>query len=89
MTRWLAAGWVDTFRVRHPGEAGHYTWWRQWGGARAKQCRLAHRLRARLAPRQQTNQPCIYLAQCWPARIIAPWVSISYNGPLGQTGMEA
>ena len=35
MTRWLAAGWVDTFRVRHPGEAGHYTWWRQWGGARA------------------------------------------------------
>jgi exodeoxyribonuclease-3 len=34
MTRWIAAGWIDTFRVRHPGEAGHYTWWRQWGGAR-------------------------------------------------------
>jgi exodeoxyribonuclease-3 len=32
--RWIAAGWVDVFRKRHPGEAGHYTWWRQWGGAR-------------------------------------------------------
>ena len=32
--RWLDAGWVDVFRVRHPGEPGHYTWWRQWGGAR-------------------------------------------------------
>ncbi len=36
MTRWIDAGWVDTFRARHPGEAGHYTWWRQWGGAREK-----------------------------------------------------
>ncbi|MBX3705831.1 MAG: exodeoxyribonuclease III [Pseudomonadales bacterium] len=35
-SRWLAAGWVDTFRARHPGAAGHYTWWRQWGDARAK-----------------------------------------------------
>ena len=34
LTRWIDAGWVDTFRARHPGEAGHYTWWRQWGGAR-------------------------------------------------------
>jgi exodeoxyribonuclease-3 len=34
--RWLAAGWVDAFRVRHPGESGHYTWWKQWGGAREK-----------------------------------------------------
>ncbi len=34
--RWLAAGWVDTFRARHPGEADHYTWWRQWGGARER-----------------------------------------------------
>ena len=34
MTRWLDAGWVDTFRVAHPGEEGHYTWWRQFGGAR-------------------------------------------------------
>ena len=36
LTRWIDAGWVDTFRARHPGEAGHYTWWRQWGGARER-----------------------------------------------------
>ena len=35
LTRWLAAGWRDTFRHQHPGEGGHYTWWRQWGNARA------------------------------------------------------
>ena len=35
LTRWLKAGWVDTFRAQHPGEEGHYTWWRQWGDARA------------------------------------------------------
>ncbi len=35
MTRWLDAGWVDTFRRRHPDEEGHYTWWRQFGGAKA------------------------------------------------------
>ena len=34
MTRWLEAGWVDTFRARHADEEGHYTWWRQFGGAR-------------------------------------------------------
>ena len=34
ISRWLDAGWVDVFRVRHPGEAGHYSWWRQFGGAR-------------------------------------------------------
>ncbi len=33
--RWLKAGWVDTFRRFEPGP-GHYTWWRQWGGAREK-----------------------------------------------------
>ena len=33
---WLDAGWVDTFRARHPGEGGHYSWWRQWGGARER-----------------------------------------------------
>lgn len=36
LSRWIEAGWVDTFRVRHPGESGHYTWWRQWGGARER-----------------------------------------------------
>ena len=34
MDRWLTADWIDTFRSRHPGIGGHYTWWRQWGGAR-------------------------------------------------------
>ena len=36
MDRWVDAGWVDAFRRRHPEEPGHYTWWRQWGGAREK-----------------------------------------------------
>ncbi len=35
MDRWIGAGWIDTFRVRHPDESGHYTWWRQFGNARA------------------------------------------------------
>lgn len=35
MTDWLSDGWVDVFRKQHPGEPGHYTWWRQWGDARA------------------------------------------------------
>ena len=34
ITRWLDAGWVDTFRQQHPDEEGHYTWWRQFGGAK-------------------------------------------------------
>ena len=35
VSRWLAAGWVDVFRKQHPDEPGHYSWWRQWGNARA------------------------------------------------------
>ena len=35
LTRWIDAGWSDTFRKEHPGEGDHYTWWRQWGNARA------------------------------------------------------
>jgi exodeoxyribonuclease III len=35
LDRWVAAGWVDTFRALHPDEPDHYTWWRQWGEARA------------------------------------------------------
>ncbi len=31
---WVRSGWVDTFRHFEPG-GGHYTWWRQWGEARA------------------------------------------------------
>ena len=36
ITRWLDAGWVDTFRARHPDVPDHYTWWRQWGGCRER-----------------------------------------------------
>ena len=35
LARWLAAGWVDTFRAFEPG-AGHYSWWSQRFGVRAK-----------------------------------------------------
>jgi exodeoxyribonuclease-3 len=34
--RLVEAGFVDTFRARHPGEKGHYTWWSPMGGARAR-----------------------------------------------------
>ena len=34
LSRWEEAGWVDTFRVGREAEEGHYTWWRQFGGAR-------------------------------------------------------
>lgn len=33
---YCAAGLVDVFRARHPGEKGLYTWWSQRGGARAR-----------------------------------------------------
>lgn len=36
LSRWIDRGWVDTFRAQHPGETDHYTWWRQWGGARER-----------------------------------------------------
>jgi len=32
---WVDDGWVDVFRKQHPDEPGHYTWWRQWGNAKA------------------------------------------------------
>lgn len=35
LDRWIAAGWVDTFRAFQP-EGGHYTWWSQIGTARAR-----------------------------------------------------
>ncbi|MDZ7379495.1 MAG: exodeoxyribonuclease III [candidate division KSB1 bacterium] len=34
--RFLDAGFVDTFRYLHPDAPGHYTWWRQYGGARER-----------------------------------------------------
>lgn len=35
LDRWLRAGWVDCFRAFEPG-AGHFTWWSQRLGARAR-----------------------------------------------------
>jgi len=35
LDRWLAAGWVDTFR-RFESGPGHYTWWSQRLGVRTK-----------------------------------------------------
>jgi len=35
LDRWLRAGWVDTFRARHPGP-GHYSWWSQRLGLRER-----------------------------------------------------
>jgi exodeoxyribonuclease-3 len=32
----MDAGFVDTFRHLHPDEPHHYTWWRQFGGARER-----------------------------------------------------
>ncbi len=61
-SRWIEAGWVDTFRVRHPGENGHYTWWRQWGGARERNVgwRIDYVLASPSAARRVTN------AFIWP-----------------------
>jgi exodeoxyribonuclease-3 len=36
LTQLQNEGWVDTFRAAHPGQPDHYTWWRQFGGAREK-----------------------------------------------------
>jgi exodeoxyribonuclease-3 len=35
LDRWMAAGWVDSFRRFEPGP-GHYSWWSQRFGAREK-----------------------------------------------------
>jgi exodeoxyribonuclease III len=32
----MDAGFIDTFRHMHPDALHHYTWWRQFGGARAR-----------------------------------------------------
>jgi exodeoxyribonuclease-3 len=34
LTQLQEQGWVDTFRAAHPNQPDHYTWWRQFGGAR-------------------------------------------------------
>jgi exodeoxyribonuclease-3 len=62
LERWLAAGWVDVFRRLHPGEPGHYTWWRQWGGCRERNVgwRIDYVLAARAA------LPFVRDAFLWP-----------------------
>lgn len=35
LERWIAAGWIDSFRRFEPG-AGHYSWWSQRGTARQR-----------------------------------------------------
>ncbi len=35
LDRWLAAGWIDSFRRFEPGE-GHYSWWSQRMGVRER-----------------------------------------------------
>ncbi|MBA3707903.1 MAG: exodeoxyribonuclease III [Planctomycetes bacterium] len=36
LTRFLALGYRDVFRDRNPELPGAYTWWTNWGGARAR-----------------------------------------------------
>lgn len=36
LDRWLAAGWVDSWRHLHPDTAGGYSWWTQRGGCRQR-----------------------------------------------------
>ena len=36
LDRLFDAGWVDTFRRLHADEPGHYSWWSQRSGARAR-----------------------------------------------------
>ena len=36
LDKFTAAGYVDTFRLLHPGEGGHYTWWSYKTRAREK-----------------------------------------------------
>ena len=36
LDRWTAAGWVDTFRLKHPDVAEAYSWWDQRTGARPR-----------------------------------------------------
>ncbi len=61
-SRWTENGWIDVFRKQHPDEPGHYTWWRQWGGARANNVgwRIDYVLASESAARKVTN------AFIWP-----------------------
>ena len=63
LDRWLEAGWVDTFRALHPDQPDHYTWWRQWGGARERNVGWRIGLRPRVAERDGTIEGRLHLAQ--------------------------
>jgi len=36
LSRFLDHGYLDIFRMEHPGETGHYTWWSNRAGARSR-----------------------------------------------------
>ncbi|MCY3858060.1 MAG: exodeoxyribonuclease III [Gammaproteobacteria bacterium] len=61
-TRWMENGWVDVFRNQHRDEPDHYTWWRQWGGAKENNVgwRIDYVLASRSAAKTVTN------AFIWP-----------------------
>ena len=52
LDRWLTSGFVDTFRTFEPG-TGHYTWWSQRQGVRARNVgwRIDYVLASRAAQR--------------------------------------
>jgi exodeoxyribonuclease-3 len=56
LDRWMAAGWVDTFR-HFTAEGGHYTWWSQRFGVREKNIgwRIDYVLASRAAMRYVTD----------------------------------
>jgi exodeoxyribonuclease-3 len=35
-TNFVTNGFIDTFRLHHPDEPNHYTWWSAWSNARAR-----------------------------------------------------
>lgn len=73
MSDWMADGWVDVFRRQHPNEPGHYTWWRQWGDAKANNVgwRIDYVLASRSAAKKVTHS------------FILPEVTASDHCPIG------
>jgi exodeoxyribonuclease-3 len=58
----IDAGFVDTFRHTHPDQPGHYTWWRQFGGARERN--IGWRIDYMLI--SAALLPSLVSAQIWP-----------------------